>query len=409
VATWEAGPSGDAPTKETQGSGDDYPITAMCGSSNESFVYCGDSQGSLKIYHAHTCVKAHHFNVLRSQALTICSIVSLVALDPSRHPFFAVAGLFDGRLVFFPSPWLQGLRKEASKATRGQVIKAHSSSITKLHVDSSCLISGDIEGNIVMWDLAMQPHAVNVWRLKRTFNPGAVVGLHLVALNALDSSKRDETSGGKGSRVIKGLRSALTESSDNTRIRQNGHRCLALYGNGLLAAWNTSNMPLDAESFLQTAREKEGQSTSSSPAWHHAHAVPASSAWAWDTSASRCLIISPTGECCLWKLTDGNNTDVLVPAQRGFRTSASNIGRLVSAVHVANTQFWAIAHARAVVLCTEHGPVATIAGDSKSMQASMPKQAVRSTFNDHKEDESQGRGTSRPRSASTTGKIRRSW
>merc|ERR1712224_497257 len=116
--------------------------------------------------------------------------VALVALDHSRLPFFAVAGLFDGRLVFFPSAWLQGFHKEASKVTRGQVIKAHSSTITKLHVDASCLISGDVEANIVMWDLAIQPQALNVWRLKRSLNPGAVMGLHLVSINEKGAAKR---------------------------------------------------------------------------------------------------------------------------------------------------------------------------------------------------------------------------
>merc|ERR1712216_995625 len=106
-----------------------------------------------------------------------------------------------------------------------------------------------------MWDLAIQPQALNVWRLKRSLNPGAVMGLHLVSINEKGAAKREDTSeGASRSRGIRGLRSALTESSYTTKIRQNSHRCLALYSNGLLAAWNASNVPLDAESLLQTAR-----------------------------------------------------------------------------------------------------------------------------------------------------------
>lgn len=258
----------------------------------------------------------------------------------------------------------------------------------------------------MMWDLAIQLQALNVWRLKRSLSPGAVMGLHLVASNALGGSEAQGTS---SSRIIRGLRSALTESSNTTKVRENGHRCLALYSNGLLAAWNASNVPLDAESFLQTAREKDGQSDLPSPAWHVAHSVVANSVWAWDTSIRKCLIVSPSGDCCVWKLTtDGGNAEMLIPAQKAFHAATSNVGKLIGVVHVPSTQLWAVALARAVVLCNEYGPVTAITGDHTSSipVSRAPVSSITRDLSGYEAGKSQAAGKARARSASKAKEIR---
>jgi len=118
---------------------------------------------------------------------------------------------------------------------------------------------------------------------------------------------------------------------------------------------------LDAESHLRAAREKDEQSEHSTPIWQNQEGdVKANSVWAWDTSSTKCLMVSATGECRLWKLTDGSDTEVLTPAQHPYRASTSVAGKLTGVVHVSGTQLWAVALARSVILCSENGPVTSI-------------------------------------------------
>merc|ERR1712193_238421 len=110
---------------------------------------------------------------------------------------------------------------------------------------------------------------------------------------------------------------------------------------------------------------------------------------------------------------DGSNTDMLIPAQKAFGAATSNVGRLVNVVHVSSTQFWAVALAKAVVLCNEHGPVTTITGGNTSAGVPFASQAAHAPLSsndyDHsgsKEGRSQAMGNARTRSASKAKEFR---
>lgn len=226
----------------------------------------------------------------------------------------------------------------------------------------------------MIWDIATRPQAVDVWRLRRISGAGAVTGLHLIqpgepgrdgpAPHAppLDAERRALTRCLQG--VAAGREGGLAESANHPAARRRGHRCLVLYGSGLLAEWCSSGTPVDAEVLLRAARERSERPEHTVPSWSEPRAAAANSVWAWDVAAGRCLVASVSGDCRLWAASSGEGGGAPLTARcSGFRAAPASAGRLVGLVHVRKTRLWAAAFARTIMLCSESGPITTVTAE----------------------------------------------